>query len=684
MTPSHIHLSPRDWVLLVLVLLLQAALYHTVFVRELSWHMPQNFDQAGMLFLSYDLENLVLTKGIRELWVELGSNWHMNGLLMPVEGAISGLIFGGGRLARLMVNFFALAGMEVMVFVTILRFCRRRDLAIAALGLILCQNIPWEDAGGLLDFRLDFMAYCLYGIWACAVLCSGMFQDRRWAVISGIVGGFLVLNRFIVVTYLAGVTFGFLVLCLIHLLLRQRSNDDALAHWKRIGNVGLSLAILLAISLPVLFLNRNSIFMYYGIGHLLGDERLFRAHEQGLFSLMDHLTYYPHTLLTQHLGGFFGLAVGVVVMGILAAWRNPPGLFAKARSDQGDVLLFLAGAVIGPLIVLTLDISKSSVVGGIVGIPLILLLVVTASFVQASKLLPQTRMAFAILGLGLGCSFSHAFHHLPYYSAKDDLLRMIQLDLDMARLADENQWSKPRISVDRIHPWFADAAISDVIFEQTGRLMMFRTELSNRIRAFSREEMLTRLGVSDFVVLTTSPKPGLYPFNDSLLANQDELTRWVQSNTSLFRHISFADFEADVYARPGVRIEGIDGGWVLSRGFHVLTKGSAASSFPSIVVTFPTPPGQLSVDTKFTAKLETASGLQTIPAHFERDQQSATLILDLSGVRSDLPEAVKIHVLPDHSFIPKDLGINNDTRQLVIPGPIDVRMLHSINERVIP
>jgi len=46
--------------------------------------------------------------------------------------------------------------------------------------------------GGLFDFRIDFAAYSLYGIWAAPSLESKLFLDFRWAIGAGLVGGFLV------------------------------------------------------------------------------------------------------------------------------------------------------------------------------------------------------------------------------------------------------------------------------------------------------------------------------------------------------------------------------------------------------------------------------------------------------------------------------------------------------------
>jgi hypothetical protein len=72
-------------------------------------------------------------------------------------------------------------------------------------------------------------------------------------------------------------------------------------------------------------------------------------------------------------------------------------------------VIFLLGAILSPIIVLTADISKSEVVGGIVGVPAALLIVTLAArvarklrgpeFSRGSKLLVAASLAVFALGL---------------------------------------------------------------------------------------------------------------------------------------------------------------------------------------------------------------------------------------------------------------------------------------------
>ena len=669
--------TQRDWWLLIALIVFQAALYHTAFVRELAWHYPENFDQAGALFESYDLEVHALTNGLGEFWGEMMSSRHMNGLLLPVEGAVSGLIFGGARLSRLAVNFAGLVALEVAIFSTVFRLWHRRDLAFIAIGLILCLRTPWSDTGGLLDFRIDFMTCCLFGIWIALALRSDTFLGRRGAIACGVTAATLILHRFIAVIPIAGVSVGLAFVCLGVAWIRRRDAEIVHRLLTRFSHVLLSSVIAAIIAGPFLYRNFPSIYAYYGIGHIVGDERLFRAHEQGLTSVMDHLLYYPRSIIITHLGASFLIASALLLATLFVLRRKPP----VAVGDESEILrfLFCLGGIVGPVVALTCDISKSPVVGGIVAVPAVLIAVLLAGWwglPKPGRLASRVLMA-TIMALGLGQTLTQATRPHPTMALRDELEQMAQLDLWMMRVAQENHYYKPRLSMDRLHPAFTDSAITDTILERTGLLMQFRTELSNRVTRFDAAEMRRQLEVSDIVILTSTPKPCLYPFNDSIRENWGELNAWVANNMVLARHETFSDFNADIHIRPGIHVSGLSGGWILDQGMWLEGERRILQQFPVIRMLAPIAPQQLSSDVIWTAIVETTSGTEEVPVDFDRNSSGSRLTVDLTTIASRLAEHVRINVRANRSFVPAALGINSDTRSLVLQEPTSFKLYHT-------
>src|SRR5262249_16372189 len=154
-------------------------------------------------------------------------------------------------------------------------------------------------------FRMDFLAYCFYGVWVCAVLRSDLFLDPFWSIASGLIGTFLVLNRFVTAVYLLGVLVGFALLCGI-ILLGWRSQADLMSRMRRrLWHLGLSLGVLLMLVAPFLIRNWRAIHGYYVMGHAVGEEKEIRAAVLGIKDLRGHLLFYPRSIFEDHLGKTF-------------------------------------------------------------------------------------------------------------------------------------------------------------------------------------------------------------------------------------------------------------------------------------------------------------------------------------------------------------------------------------------
>lgn len=667
---------------IVALIAFEAVLLHGYYVQELAWHHPENSDQAGILFESYQLESLVRLNGLRELLIDLWGRHHLNGLLLPVEGALAGLLFGAARLPRLGINFAAFAALQIVIFSTVLRLTLRRDLAYAAVGLLLCEYTLWLGTGGLFDFRIDFLAYCLYGIWLCVALQSGIFLHRRGAIGCGLIGALLVLNRFIAVIYILGVLSGLLAVCLVGLIAMRRVPAAALRLRSRMLNIVFSAGVTVGICAPFLFRNLNSIFGYYVVGHLLGDERFFRAKEQGVNTIIEHLTYYPRSVLFSHLGPWFVvaaivLAIGAAIGSLHSARRREP------TADPESLLLeplLLLGAIVGPTLVLTADISKSPAVGGIVGVPVVLLLVLLVARVPLSPVRAAAASACSLLVLALGVAhiFAQASHHRPEFKQRADLERLVDLSLWLMQVAQDNAWRKPLLSVDMISSSLAAAPIAATIFERTGQFINFRLALGNDMMGVERAKALDMISKSDIVILTSNPKPGIYPFNRAIAAYWGDLKAWSDQNLILSKVQRFDELDATIYVRPNARVRGISGDWLLHTGAWVGVPRSTLRKFPIVELTGAALPGALPRLPAVAATVDSAGGQQSIPATLRSLTDRYVIEIDASGLPTDGPELVRIDLAFDAFFVPKQLGINLDERELVMMAPAQVRVMRAV------
>lgn len=675
----------QDRRVIALLVLIEAILFVSFYYREIAWYPPAYYDQAYYLARSYALQESAIRNGLQELLRFAIGNDHPTGMAFPLEGAIFGLVIGVPRLSRLCVGFVAFAALEICAYSTARKVWGGREYGFAALGLILCQSTLWFWAGGLFDYRMDFLAYCLYGIWACLVLRSGLFNDRKWAVGSALIGVLLVLNRFLTIVYLLGVLLGLgLALTMIWMFF-GKGDVPELNFSKRFRNLTASLIVLLCGTIPFMALNAEAFYEHYVVGTLTGEEKYIRAQEYGVTSVLLHLLYYPTSVLFDHLGPMFITgALIVIVVGIFLfflGWsRNPASSYSGWRYTQILQGIYLIGAIIGPLLVLTCDISKSPLVGGIVAVPCALVVVwLAAAFARGAgevdRLLHGKVLgicAGVIVGLGTFNQLAHASKHLPEYNDPERYERLAELDRWLAENARKSGLSNPTISADIVSPWLV--AITASAFEQTGRLVQFRQLLGGNIFGMERAEALSELANSDYFVLTTRPKVGVYPFYQKIQKYWDDLKSWSDENMVLARTMPFDDCTATIYVRPIPRISGLSGTWITRSGLDLEAEPDSLKKFPVIRLAGTANFKWLSKLPEPSVTMQTPKGALPVPATFRREGSTYTISVDTSSLELPRAEYIPFHISFDVFFVPKTIGLNQDTRELVIPAPSRVEM----------
>ncbi len=635
-----------DRTVLLILIVLEALLFSSFFMREVAWYPPDNFDQASYLIETYRLQERVLTSGLGQVWKSLWSSGHAAGVLFPIEGALAGIIIGGTRLPQLSVLFLGFCGLQVVAFTTAKAVWERRVFGYIALGLILSQITLWFwEGGGLFDFRMDFLAYCLYGVWVCAAIRSQLFLHRYWSLGCGLIGAFLVLNRFVTFTYLVGVSAGFALICGIIAIFWRKDSDLASRMRRRLFNLGLSTVVLIVVVVPILIHNWRAIHGYYVVGHAVGEEKYVRAALLGINDLQGHLSYYPNSITQDHLGRIF-LWASVIAIGCgLAARLLRRNLREEPATRRDETFLlqiiFLVGAILGPLVVLTTDISKSPVVGGIVGVPVALLVVAVAAAVapkpsEGEPILVRRLLvscAVAVFALGLYNQLSQASQHWPAYAHRDDLKQLDELDKSLVDLANKNGWRHPGISYDVITGWLNAGPPTISAFEQSRNLIEFQPTLGNGILGVDRAEAISLLKKSDFAILTNLPKVGIYPFYRHIAEYWDDLKAWADDNMIVARIVPFSNFTATLYVRPTARISGISSGWITSQGLSIEATRSVLERFPIIRLAGPADYSRLLKIPAVEATIDADKSSQTAPASFHRIGSDYEIVIDTSSLR---------------------------------------------------
>lgn len=681
--PSLPNIRAQTWVLLFFLFVVEYTFFYQYATREVIWAYPNNHDQLTSLIQAYRLYEDILSHGFGAMLRKLVEPTPQ-GVLFPIQGAFMCLLFGGTRISCLNLNFVYFVVLQLALFYTIRSLTGSIVLGFIGLGLLLSQDVGFFWAGGLFDFRIDFVAYCLYGTWVCMVLRSDLFRDKKWTAIAGGVAVITVLTRFITAAYIGAAE----ALVLIYLLWKyfmQRSNTNAMVQVKaRLRGVGIFTVIVSIFVLPVFWMNRESIKAYYVVGHVTSNEKYIRANEAGVYDIFGHLYYYPASIARDHLGPTF-IALSILLAAIfllttLSAREKP-----KPKTDpiSTDALFFIVACVIAPVSILTLDVAKSPVVGSITAVPMLLavafgIFLMGRSFIfNKSTLAYRTCLTSAIISMLVG-AFNYAQHlstHGVFARRRSDVEQLSALYGWAHRFSKRMNWEHPVLSVDQVSDSLYAPAFQVAIYEKTGEFMDFRGGLGYEIFGVSEYDAIRALEKSDFVFLTSSAIASPYPFYQSMNQLRPILRNWCDSHLVLYKTMKFDDFNLFAYVRPSVGIKLLSGGWITKEGALLEGDGKVLDKWPVITME-----GQSNFTwlTKVpTAHAELLSDNQPgkpVPATLATKGSAYRITIDLSS--EDLSEAndVRIRLTFDTFFVPKKIGLNEDTRELVLLGPQKLRL----------
>ncbi|MEO8056163.1 MAG: hypothetical protein ABI768_13475, partial [Acidobacteriota bacterium] len=303
------------WGALLLILLVEAVLFFLKASRDVASFFPRRFDQATFLSLTYEAFERCRSVGFVAGIAELVERGIPNGILLPIEAVALFQATGPSRLAALSLNLLHFGVLVVALFLACRRLTRRSATGFLGVGLLLLARTPFFWPGGLMDFRFDFVASCLFGTCICLAILSDGFARRGIALLTGVAMGVCVLTRFLTLSYFAGI----LGLAALFLFLRPRgARFEKAATAARLRGLAIAAAVLGAIGGPAVWANRGVIRTYY-LGEHLGDVGRARVAAEFHRGAAAFFAYYPFTVLVRHAGP---LVITFALVAAALAWRG--------------------------------------------------------------------------------------------------------------------------------------------------------------------------------------------------------------------------------------------------------------------------------------------------------------------------------------------------------------------------
>ncbi|HZP19659.1 MAG TPA: hypothetical protein VFB16_05565 [Bauldia sp.] len=559
------------WLLLGLFAI-EGIVFYFRAVTAVAPYYPPGYDQVAYLTTAYDLREAIRAGGIGAVLAPIFRPLMPNTALFPLEGALISLALGMPRIGALTVNFLAFCGLQAACFYLFRRLSGQVAIGLVALSQVLIVRTTFGSAGGMFDFRTDFLAFCAAGLWALAVLRSGVYYDRRWSLVAGLACGWLILNRMLSAVYLGPIH---LVLLVWFGIAWWRASDAGARAMARVRffNLISSGLVIAALSVVPLIANFRAMYDYYYVSLFVNSEREIRAAELNLSGFWSHVSYYPRRLLGAHLGiPWIIFAIALITVAVwLVRSRRASDIARPAMRAHATEFGFLAAVIVVPMVMFNLSLSKSPLIANVLVVPFIALVTIAfATLTRAADEAPSPvgaapyPRAVPLLNalIVTGLAFAGFVAWAAFVRTGPDLadrLAINRFNDAIIRYAVEEASPALVLSVDRVSD-YANAPVVNLRAYETGAARLaFRGLLGHSIFGLTREQALAELQQSDVIVLT-EPHGGrmmAYPMNRDIESYWQDLWDWTSANRVPLATETILGLRHTAFVKPGRRTAGL-------------------------------------------------------------------------------------------------------------------------------
>lgn len=602
---NHNKQSLYSWLGFIFLLLVEFAIFRNYINREIIPFYPKSYDQTVYLLESYKLHENMLFKG-RILKYVTQFPLLPQSLLFHVQAALFFLFFGASRFSALMINFIYFALLQTVSFGLFKSISGKYRYGFIFCGILLTTNSIILSN----DFRIDFIAACLYGITCAAIIKSHILLSRRWTWISLGSSVLLIMMRYVSVCYvigLMGLLFLYHLCCYFFLYYLPKGSDpfdieNKISDTKkRLGNLllfGLGLLFFIA---PILWLNLDIIYHYYIVGHVTGDEKLMRLTVAlNIMHVPYTFLFYPKVFFSSHFTPTTLIQLGCILMLycfviLYLKYQRHIKAIGKLSFNIKDNIIFLLLAVFVPTFVLSMDMSKSFLVINIILAPFIYLLLFIYIFFSeklfiliprlANQLLTMVTIFFLSVGIYSYCMHLGKERNHHYRDDKDfQVTKMVDAIGDYAG---NLHWQTINASSDYLDDYI-NAPIGPFYYERHGELFDVTTLPlgNNGMTRITKETAFTSLANADIFTtnLTKYTPDKIFPFEQSIAPFRGELQRYARQHMVELGDYFISNYWLRVYARPDLLLRGLVAGKIPSAGIWLVIPSAVANQVSAITL----------------------------------------------------------------------------------------------------
>ena len=531
------------------IIVLEFCFFRTYAYREVIGNIPRNADQLSYMTVSYSLyENLIL-RDWHKIVTIIRSRCLTGGI--PIIGVINLFVFGRGYFSFLLMNFFAYSLVQIIGGISVYTITEKKRYIYIFIGLFLALMSPFYWAGDLLDFRQDFIAFCLYTCWVTLYVVYLYNNSKRFFYLSAWFGGVLVFCRMLSIVYICIVL---LLINLYYVFIYKK-----VSFRKQIINMFCYAFVMILCGGWFLIIRLKNFFYYYVNLHAKDLEPDIRAKEQKIYDLGDNISFYPKSLIVDHLGIYISIIAVVILLFVVVVYICNR---KKYMANQRVCVLFSCLTIITPIVILTLDVSKSSVVVNIVSGCVVWLLTLLIFFSLDYK-------KNLVFGLVIICSLIGAYSYISNsisqhrgYSAQEQKT-LIKINSEIAEYIIEENLKEPHILVDHLFDsiknesvtyWLAEKYKKNIYVYnaiQTMNPSLDGLNIQSEVaRTFSEEEIQESLLCADIVVISPEGyEDSLYVTDQQFDNYREMMWDYVNDNMKLLLEERINGTDISVFVR---------------------------------------------------------------------------------------------------------------------------------------
>lgn len=649
----------KNIIFLVLVFLLEFALFRTCVQREIIGSCPRNIDQAVFMRITYHMYENIVAGNWKEVLYEITTGLGQGAF--PIFGVVYLFLFGKSRFSLLLVNFTLFIFAQIVGYWSVKKISNSNKLGWMFIGLFLMIQSPFFEAGGVFDYRMDFSAFCLYTCWIVTFIAAHYSKDKKMYYLSAVFCGMVLMFRSNTLAYL-GIAF-LLFECIFVFILKQETFVLELIKLIKYGCV-----VILSGGWYILA-QAKSLYQYYLVAHVTSAEPEVRMIEQGITNARDYLLFYPRSLVNTHLGKvlFYTLLI-LVVISLLVYIMNKKKKQLTVEKNEWTALVAGICGIVAPFIVLTIDVSKSAVVICTVSGAAVTLVLFVAIITYNKNLwgrhVPYILTIICVC-MGIGNYVDNTTKtHVGY--DKGVQKEMLAINQSMKEYLVENELDTAKLLVDRI----CDAITTDVIavltYEDADLFvdMGYAWNTINTYYEYTDDEVEMALSEADLMVLSKDVyvKNSYYPSDASFDKYREKMLEYAYNNLVELGEFSLGGDILVVFGKGQAKVSSAWTDWMSDEG-NWISFNKVNDKQEKIIIE-----GNLGGGFNAAQEIMPIVALDgiNIPCTVEVMDNRYFIDVDISELEI---ASYKGELKFNNSFVPSELGINEDTRRLVIMKP---------------